>query len=84
MNEPKQRIVNAMFSSIWDGGTQILTTCRVNLDTKEVFDIKRVEDCDVDVLDSQHINLFGESYEVTPESELEDEACKNEQYWFAD
>lgn len=34
----------AMFFSVWDDGTIIGSPCKVNVETKEVFDIKLVSD----------------------------------------
>lgn len=37
-------IKEAMFFSVWDDGTIIGSPCKVNVETKEVFDIKLVSD----------------------------------------
>jgi len=38
--EAREEICEATFVSVWDGGTQIETRCKVNQQTKEVFDIE--------------------------------------------
>ena len=35
-------IVDAIFESVWDDRITIQTFCKVNMDTKEVFNIEKV------------------------------------------
>lgn len=59
-------IKNATFTSVWDGGYEVTTACKVNMETKEVFDIEIASDGieDLEILDYEYITLDGESYEV--------------------
>ena len=71
MNE---NIVNATFTSEFDGGAYVFTTaCKVNLDTKEVFDIEKYDGPEVnatDSLDREYITLpDGTEHEVCEKSE---------------
>lgn len=72
-------IVAAKFVSVWDGGTCIETECKVNLKTKEVFDIEVVEDVAdmLDTLDEEYIVLPGVKETVVPLDERE-----NDEYWY--
>lgn len=53
------RIVSGTFTSIWDDSSTIVSThCKINLDTKEVFDIEKYPtDVDVNILDSEEIEF---------------------------
>lgn len=64
-----QAIKGAEFTSVWDGGTVVTTGCKVNMVTKEVFDIivsEGVADM-VDVLDEEYITIDGEEFPVSDE-----------------
>jgi hypothetical protein len=37
--------INATFTSVWDGGFHIATSCKVDTKTREVFDIVSVDVC---------------------------------------
>lgn len=81
-----QRIVDAEFTSVWDDGVQISSPCKVNLDTKEVFDI---ESADVDPEDmafleetgEEYITLLGENFNVVCKDGL-DEGETLDGYWY--
>ena len=45
-------IKDATFTSVWDGGTEITTNCKVNVDTREIFDIEQATNIDVGSLNS--------------------------------
>ena len=49
-----ENIINATFVSVWDGGIAIETECKINTNTREVFDIISVE-ADVDVFERQYV-----------------------------
>lgn len=57
-------IKNATFTSVWDGGCEVTTNCKVNIKTKEIFDIEKV-DIDADVLEYEYITLDGNEYSVS-------------------
>lgn len=64
-----QAIKQADFTSIWDGGVAVTTNCKVNMDTKEVFDIEVSEGAAdmVDTLDKEYITIDGEEFSVSNE-----------------
>lgn len=73
-------IVPARFVSVWDGGTRIETECKVNLKTREVFNIEEAsEDAaeSVNNLDEEYIVLPGVRETVVPLDERE-----NDEYWY--
>lgn len=74
-----EAIVPAKFVSVWDGGTLIEAGCKVNLKTKEVFDIEVVEDVAdmLDTLDEEYIVLPGVKETVVPQDERE-----GDEYWY--
>ena len=72
-------MVSVRFVSVWDGGTCIETGCKVNLKTREVFDIEISEDTAdmVDHLDEEYIVLTGVKESVVSCSERE-----NNEFWY--
>lgn len=82
-NEDKD-VVEAAFFSVWDcGDICVETSCKVNLKTREVFDIEESEEWSdaVDSLDEQYIILpDGARAEVIRESELEED--DEESFWY--
>lgn len=62
-------IKEAEFVSVWDGGFAVATSCKVNMATKEVFDIEVSEESadGLDVLDEQYITIDGEKFPVFDE-----------------
>lgn len=61
-------VKDAIFCSVWDGGSiAIESACKVNMDTKEVFDIEKkdVDNLDIDVLDEEYVMIDGEEYSVS-------------------
>ncbi len=61
-------IKNATFTSVWDGSYEVTTNCKVNTETKEVFDIEKV-DIDADVLEYEYVTLDGNEYSVSNDNE---------------
>lgn len=35
-----KNIIKGKFISVWDGGIEVETNCKINLETKEIFDIQ--------------------------------------------
>lgn len=60
-------IKNATFTSVWDEETKITTNCKVNMETREVFDIE-INNSDeiekLDVLNYEYITIEGVDYPV--------------------
>lgn len=60
-------IKNATFTSVWDGGYEVTTNCRVNMETREVFDIEVNNDDNIEGLNSldyEYITIDGEEFDV--------------------
>ena len=59
-------IKNAKFISVWDGGYEVITGCKVDMETREVFDIEISEDTAdfVCELDYEYIIIDGDEYAV--------------------
>ena len=73
-------IVPARFVSVWDGGTRIETGCKVNLKTREVFNI---EEASEDAAES--VNNLDEEYIVLPgvrETVVQLDERENDEYWY--
>jgi hypothetical protein len=68
-------IKNATFTSVWDGGYEVTTNCKVDMETREVFDIE-VNDSDniekLNELDREYITIDGEEFDVFSVDEVED------------
>lgn len=75
-------IIKAEFVSVWDGGYAISTECKVNTETKEVFDIEVVEDVEVDTLDEEYIILDGVEYDVTEVNNESETVDIDTEYWY--
>lgn len=59
----KNSVVDATFISIWDGGTEFASPCKVNTETKEIFDIEKVDTvCNVNVLDGEYVKIGEDLY----------------------
>lgn len=60
-------IKNATITSVWDGGTEITTACKVDTISKEVFDVEiaDVSGIGLDILTDEYISPDGEIYPVS-------------------
>lgn len=66
-------IKNATFTSVWDGGYEVTTNCKVDMETREVFDIEMREvDESLEHLDNEYITIDEESFDVFSVDEVED------------
>ena len=84
-----ENIKNATLTSVWGDGVhiwdfiEVTTTCKVNMDTLEVFDIEP-SDWDDDKYDDfkcQCVTIDGEDYDVIHVSELEN-FCEEDDKFF--
>lgn len=58
-------IKNATFTSVWDGGYEVTTNCKVNMETREIFDTKVNNNIkDLNNLDYEYITIDGEEFNV--------------------
>lgn len=63
----KDKIVNATYVSVWDGGTEIRTSCKFDTNKNLAFDIESTDEEieDLDFLDKEYIELpNGETVET--------------------
>lgn len=78
-------IKNATFVSVWDDGFEVASGCKVDTDTKEVFDIEQVciDWLDVEVLDSEYVVIDGNEYDACHHDvyDVTDDLADNE-YWY--
>ena len=66
-------IVCGIFTSYWDGYTTISTPCKVNLRTKQVYDIEPCSTVECAcVLDHETVEFNGEIYPVYPKDEAKE------------
>lgn len=72
-------VEDATFTSVWDGGHEVTTSCKVNMETKEVFDIGMVsvEGSDVDILDREYVTIDGKEYSVSDAL-----SSKDTEFWY--
>lgn len=77
MNENKELdndVREAHFCSVWDGGIKVETECKVNIKTREVFDIEQSGiDADLlEVLDEEYIIIDDVKFPACTKDDLED------------
>lgn len=70
-------IKNAEYTSVWDGGIEVTANCKVNMKTKEVFNIEKVSVDGLDILDEEYITIDGKIYPVSEKGEREGNG-----YWY--
>lgn len=71
-------IKDATFTSVWDGGVAVTTNCKVNLETREVFDIEPVDIDGVDTLDEEYVTIDGKNYSTARDAKDDPEF----EYWY--
>ena len=68
-------VKNATFTSVWDGGYEVTTGCKVNMETKEVFDIEIEDDPEIidglDMREKEYITIDDVDYSVYNKIEYE-------------
>lgn len=64
MDEIKN-IKNALFTSIWDGGYEITSNCKVNLETKEIYDIDLINMEGLSIFEGEYVTIEGTEYSVS-------------------
>lgn len=73
-------IKNAKFTSVWDGSYEITTNCKVNMETKEVFDIELAEvDESLDILEKEYVVIDDVEYPVFQLSDITEE---DNEFWY--
>lgn len=73
-------IKNATFTSVWDGGYEVTTDCKVNMETREVFDIELAEvDESLDILEKEYVVIDDVEYPVFQLSDITEE---DNEFWY--
>lgn len=73
-------IKNAKFTSVWDGGYEVTTNCKVNMETKEVFDIELAEvNESLDILEKEYVVIDDVEYPVFQLSDITEE---DNEFWY--
>ena len=73
-------IKNATFTSVWDGGYEVTTNCKVNMETREVFDIELAEvDESLDILEKEYVVIDDVEYPVFQLSDITEE---DNEFWY--
>ena len=73
-------IKNATFTSVWDGGYEITTNCKVNMETKEAFDIELAEvDESLDILEKEYVVIDDVEYPIFQLSDITEE---DNEFWY--
>lgn len=68
-------IKDATFTSVWDGGYEVTTNCKVNMETREIFDIEIAEVGDsLDILEEEFVTIDGIDYPISDDG--------NTDYWY--
>ena len=77
-------IINATFTSVWDGGFHVTTDCKINECTKRVFDIEISEDTAdfVNELDEEYVTIDGIDYPVVSKDYLNGDPEEVGSYWY--
>jgi hypothetical protein len=76
-------IKNATFTSVWDGGYEITTNCKVDMETREVFDVEISvgTECLVNELDYEYITLDGEKH-IVYNAEDGTDGLEDTDFWY--
>ena len=73
-------IKNAKFTSVWDSDYEVTTDCKVNMETKEVFDIELAEvDESLDILEKEYVVIDDVEYPVFQLSDITEE---DNEFWY--
>lgn len=73
-------IKNATFTSVWDGGYEVTTNCKVNMETREVFDIELAEvDESFEILEKEYVVIDDVEYPVFQLSDIVEE---DNEFWY--
>ena len=80
--EKESKITDAIYHCCLSSGITFEVCCKVNLETREVFDIEivDVDGYDLEILESEYIEFNGYQFAVFPQDEL---AENHNSYWRA-
>ena len=68
----KNIVHDVPYCTVWDGDILIESTADVDLDTREVFNIKTVDVEGLDICEREYIILNDEEHDVFEEDEVEE------------
>lgn len=75
-------IKNGTFTSVWDVGYEVTTNCKVNMETKEVFDVEMAEvDDSFEQLDYEYITVDGEKH-IVYNAEDGTDGLEDTDFWY--
>lgn len=69
-------IKEATFVSVWDHGFILATRCKVDMETKEVFDIDFADVHGLEVCEREYVTIDGTDYPVSNDKE-------STEYWYS-
>lgn len=73
----------AKFTSVWDGGFCVTTECKVNLDTREIFDIQMSEDdTDYQTLDEEYVSFDGKRHPAIKKNDFNETYKSAGYFWY--
>ena len=72
-------IKDALFTSVWDGGYEVTTNCKVNTETNEVFDIETAAADGLEVLEKEYVVVDDEECPVFQLSDITEE---DNEFWY--
>jgi len=73
-------IKKAKFISVWDGGCKVITNCKVNMKTHNIFDIEKVDIEGLEILDAEYITIDGKDYPVS--NVTEEDNINKSNFWY--
>lgn len=76
-------IKNATFVSVWDDGIEIKTSCKVNTETREVFDIEETYVDGLGIVNEEYVIIDEMDYNAASAeyANLYPEEMDDETYW---
>lgn len=68
-----KNIIAARYTSVWDDCISVTTTCKINLNTHEIFDIERIDTdgMDLNALTNEYVTIDGKDHPACQSEELE-------------
>lgn len=80
-----KNLILATFTSVWDGGYEITSDCKINPETHEIVEIEEKEGIvdgeEVEILDREYVTVNGEDFPAYDKSAIEG-VGNSEAYWY--
>lgn len=61
-------VKEATYTSVWDGGIEVTSRCKINIKTREIFDFEMVSVSGLEVLEREYVTMDESKYKVNEES----------------